>query len=120
MSQRRAGIFYLKVNGQIFDAKGSFTYNLGRPKREGILGSSGPTGYKEMPQIPFCEGELTDSLGLSLDALTKITDATVTIELAVGKVFLLKNAYWASEGNVQTEEGNIALRFEGSSAEEVK
>ena len=120
MSQRRAGIFYLKVDGKIYDAKGNFTYNLGKPKREAIVGADQIHGYKEMVTVPFIEGELTDSLGLSLDALNKITDSTVTISLANGKTVVLHHAWMASEMNVQTEEGNIAIRFEGLSADEVK
>lgn len=47
-------------------------------------------------------------------------NATVTLELANGKMIVLRNAWFASEGTVQTEEGTIALRFEGISAEEIQ
>jgi len=120
MSQRRAGILFLKVNGQIFDAKGNFTYNLGVPKREAIVGADQVHGYKEMPQAAFIEGELTDSRALDLVALCKIDDATATLELANGKIVVLRNAWYAGDGNVQTEEGNIVLRLEAKSGEEVK
>lgn len=120
MSQRRAGILFLKVNGNIFDAKGNFSYNLGREKRETIVGADKVHGYKTTVQPAFVEGEITDSATLDLQALVEMDDATVTLELANGKVIVLRNAWFASEGTVQTEEGNIAVRFEGLSAEEVR
>lgn len=120
MSQRRAGILFLKVNGAIYDAKGNFTYNIGLPKREAIVGADQVHGYKEMPQAAFIEGELTDSRALDLGALLKLDDATATLELANGKIIVLRNAWYAGDGNVQTEEGNITLRIEAKSGEEVK
>lgn len=120
MSQRRAGILSLKVDGANYDAKGNFTYNIGRPKREAIVGADRVHGYKEMPQVSFIEGELTDSAGLSLDALVKLQDATATLQLANGKVIVLRKAWYAADGNAQTEEGNIQLRLEAESGEEIR
>jgi hypothetical protein len=119
-NQRRGGIIQLQVNGEIQDAKGNYTYNLGRPKREAIVGSDTTHGYKETPQVAFIEGEVTDRGSLDLDKLVTMTDATVTLELANGKVVVLRDAWYAGEGTGNTEEGNIAVRFEGKSAEEIK
>ncbi len=121
MSQnRRGGVIFLKINGDIQDAKGSFTYNHGKPKREAIVGADRVHGYKETAQAPFIEGEITDSATLDVEALKDVDGATITLELANGKVFLLRDAWYANEGNVQTEEGNITVRFEGMSGEEIK
>jgi 23S rRNA U2552 (ribose-2'-O)-methylase RlmE/FtsJ len=119
MSQRRAGLIQVQVNGEVYDAKGSWSYNLGRPKREAIVGADTIHGYKEMPQVAFIEGEITDRGTLDLAALTAIEDATVTISLANGKVIVLRDAWFAGEGTVATEEANIAVRFEGASGEEI-
>lgn len=118
--QRRGGIIFLKVNGEINDAKGNFTYNLGKPKRDAIVGSDTVHGYKEVPQIAFIEGEITDRNGLDLEQLVTIENATVTLELANGKVISLRDAWYAGEGTGNTEEGNIGVRFEGVSGEEIK
>lgn len=120
MSQRKGGLISLKVNGELHFAKGNFTYNLGLPRKEAIVGADRVHGYKETPQIPFIEGEITDRQELSLEALQATTDATVTLELANGKVIVLRQAWYASEGTGNTEEGNIECRFEGMSAEEVR
>lgn len=120
MSQRRSGIIYLKVNGSIFDAKGNFTYNIGKPKREAIVGADAVHGFKETPQVSFIEGEITDSGTLDLEALVMMDDVTVTLELSNGKVIVLRNAWYAGDGTGQTQEANIQFRFEGKTGEEVR
>lgn len=120
MSQRRGGIIQVQVNGELYDAKGDFTYNIGRPKRDAIIGADVVHGFKETPQAPFIEGEITDRGTLDLDKLVTLKDATVTMELANGKVIVLRNAWYASEGTGNTGEGNIGFRFEAQSGEEIR
>lgn len=116
---RVGGIIAVKVNSQQLRAKGSFTYNLGRPVRAAVIGSDTVHGYMETPQTPFIEGEITHDSDLDLGALIDTNDATVTLELGNGKVIVLRNAWFAGEGTGNTEEGNVAVRFEGLGAEEV-
>ena len=116
---RRAGVLYVRIDGQQYDAKGDFTYRLGYPKREGMMGPDRVHGYKEMPQIPFIEGEITDARDLKLQELQNLTESTMTLELANGKSIVLRDAWYAADGDIGTEEGNIQVRFEGMSAEEI-
>ena len=116
---RLAGLLYLRVDGVQRNVKGSFTYNLGQPKREAIVGPDGVHGYKEMPQAPYIEGEITDQSDLALADLFNITDGTITLELANGKSVVQRNSWYAGDGNVGTEEANVQIRFEGLSSEEV-
>ena len=118
-TNRRAGTINLQVNGQVYDALGSFTYNLGRPKREMLVGPDRVHGYKELPQIPFIEGEIRDAGDLDMSAVQNMVDATVTLRLANGKTIMLREAAFCSEGNGDTEEGKFAVRWEGKNAEEV-
>lgn len=121
MSKNRVGgTIALKVDGDIYFAKGNFTYNLGRGKREAVVGADRVHGFKETPQVPFIEGEITDRGEMSLEALLAIDNSTITLELANGKVIVLREGWYASEGTGNTEEGNVACRFEGISCEEVK
>lgn len=113
MSQKRVGgIIFLKIDGNQQSAKGNFTYNLGAPMREAVVGADRVHGYKETPQVAFVEGEITDNADLDLQTLVQTDDATVTLELANGKVFVLSHAWYANEGTGNTEEGNIPVRFE--------
>jgi len=118
-TQRRAGLIQVQVNGEIFDAKGAWSYNLGRPLREAIIGADRVHGFRETPQVCFIEGEITDRGALNVAALAVIEDATVTLTLASGKVVVLREAWFAGDGTVSTEEANITVRFEGASAEEI-
>lgn len=117
---RTGGLIALKVDGEMYFAKGNFTYNLGKARREAVVGADRVHGFKETPQVPFIEGEITDRGEMSLDALVSIENATVTLELATGKVIVLREAWYASEGTGNTEEGNIGARFEGMDAEEIR
>lgn len=115
-----AGLLSLTANGERLKAKGSFTYNLGADKREGIVGADGVHGFKEMPQLPFIEGEITDDSELDLQGFLNFSDGTVTLHLRNGKVVELRDAWYAGEGNVETEESNVQVRYEGLSAREVR
>lgn len=114
------GILEFKVNGEIQNAKGNFKYNPGKLKREGIVGPDRVHGYKGLPQIPYIEGEITDRSDLDVESFMDIDEGTITLSLANGKVFVLKEAWYAADGDIETEEGNIQVRFEGMSAEEVR
>lgn len=118
-NQRKGGTIQLQVDGVLQEARGSFTYNLGRPKREALIGSDAVHGYTEKPQVAFIEGEITDRDSLDVAALAEMDNVTVTLQLANGKTVMLRNAWYAADGDVGTEEGNVQLRFEGKSAEEV-
>lgn len=116
---RRAGIIYLKIDGVLQEAKGEFTYNLGLPKREGIVGADAVHGFKETVQVPYIEGAITDRADLSLKTFQTLDGVTVTLELNNGKTITLRDAWYAGDGNVKTGEAEIAVRFEGKTAEEV-
>lgn len=117
-NNRLSGVLYVRIDGVQYNLQGNWTYNLGSPKREPKIGPNGVQGYKEMPQVAFAEGEITDAGDLDLAALQALEDSTVTLELANGKTVTIANAWYAADGNVGTDEANIQVRFEGLSAEE--
>jgi len=120
-SQRRAGTIFLKVDGRQYEAVGNFEYNLGTPKRETLMGSSGPQGYKETPQPAFIAGEIRDSKDLSIKDMAALDDVTATLQLANGKTIVLKQAYYVGEANANSDEGNVPFRLESSlPGEEIK
>ena len=113
------GIIRVRANGQVIRAKGDFTYNLGLPMREAIVGADGVHGYREVPRVAYIEGATTDRGDLDLAALQQLQGATIELELANGKTVVLSKAYFAGEGNASTGEGEVAVRFEGERAEEL-
>jgi len=112
ISNRRAGLITLQIDGEVYEAKGSFSYNLGQNTREAILGADGVHGYKETPQVSFIEGAVTDRADLDLAALVKSDDVTVTLKLNNGKVITMAGAWFAGDGTASTEEAEIPVRFE--------
>ena len=116
---RRAGIIYLRVDGEQYSAVGNFSYSLGAPKREGIAGADAVHGFMDRVQVPYIEGEITDSRDLDLEKLVHIEEATCTLELGNTKQIVLREAWYAADGTGQTERGNIQFRMEGMSAEEL-
>ncbi|WP_431282722.1 phage tail tube protein [Humitalea sp. 24SJ18S-53] len=116
----RAGTITFKVNGAQQDAKGVFTYNLGKPKLTAIVGADRVHGFSSAVQVPFIEGMITDSSDLDVASLLSLRDGTVTLDLANGKTIILRTASYAGEGNITTEQGEIAVRYEGLEAIEMK
>jgi hypothetical protein len=119
MSNRVGGIIELKINGTPMSASGSFTYGIGRNKKEAVVGADRVHGYKETPQVAFIEGEITDRRNLDLEALCDLVDATILLEVGNKKRIVLRQAWYAGDGTVSTEEGKIGVRFEGISADEI-
>lgn len=116
-SERVGGLIEILFDGKRIPAKGNFTYNIGQPLNTAIVGSDGTHGYMSKPQVPYLEGATTHDSSLDLTALLKVSDATITLTLPNKKIFILRNAWFAKEGEASTEEGEVSIRFEGLSAE---
>ncbi len=120
MAQNRiAGVAYVKYDGKQLPIRGKWQVGFNQIKREGIAGQDGVHGYKEMPQVPSLEGDVSTTDDLSVEDLVGITGATVTLEHANGKVYVLREAWTANAYDIDTEEGSIKVRFEGLSIDEV-
>jgi hypothetical protein len=110
----------LQINGNSYDAVGSFTINYGAPKRDELVGPDRVHGYKELPQVPYISGMIRDGSALDIpNDILNATNATLTLLLANGKTAMLEQAWYALEGDVDSEEGTLAIKFCGKSATEV-
>lgn len=118
-ANRIAGVAYIKVDGRQFAARGKWKSNILPTKREGIAGQDAVHGYKEMPRVPTIQGDVSYVEGFLVEDLPKISNATIELRLANGKVHILRNAWWSDESEVDTEEGSIPVKFEGLSGEEI-
>jgi hypothetical protein len=114
------GILSFEVNAVKYRAKGTWTYNLGEPVRTAIVGADGVHGFKEEPQVPFIEGAITDGRSMKILDLLRSEDITGTLHLRNGKVIVIRGAWSAGENTVDTEESEVAVRFEGMGAVEVR
>ena len=114
-----AGINGVTIDGVRYAVKGSVTYNLGKHRRESVVGLDGVHGTKKTPQVCFCEATFTDQADLDLEALLTMEGVEVVWSLFNGKTVVFHNADFAGEGTVNPEEGEIPCRFEAESAEEI-
>lgn len=116
---RIAGTLALIVNGETHNIAGDWEYNLGAPKRTGVVGPDRVHGYMEEPQVPFIQGKVRDRANLNVLAMLTIDDATVVLPIANGKTVVLRSAWQAGEGTIAANSAEIDTRFEGLSADEV-
>lgn len=114
-SQRIAGFCFFKIDGAQYPARGDFEYQPLDTSKEGVAGQDGVHGYKEMPVIPHIKGKVTDLGGISVQALQALTDSTVTLELANGKVVILRDAWVKGEIAVNSQDGSYEITLEGKS-----
>ncbi len=121
MAQRIGGIIQVQVDGTVLRAKGDFSYNIGGVKREAVVGTDGEVhGYKETTLVPFIEGAITDDGTVDIKALKGLTDGTITLKLANGKLVSQANSWYAADGTATTAEGEVEVRWEGKSSEEIQ
>lgn len=119
MGQRIAGIAYLRVDGNQYPLRGNFTVSPSPTERSGIAGQDYVHGYSELPRVPFIEGDVSLHPDLSVDSVQAVVNATVTAELANGKVYVLRNAWCKSALELNTHDGQMRVRFEGDSCDEI-
>ena len=113
---RISGTFYLKINNKLLHASGEFSFSQGIPKREAVLSSNSHVGYREEQTTAFVEGDLIDK-DINHTELFNTVDATITLELANGKTFVLSNAYCCGDTKASTDGKIAGIRFEGSKGE---
>jgi hypothetical protein len=119
MAQRIAGIAFLKVDGQMYPLRGNFTVSPSALERAGIAGQDYVHGYSELPRVPYIEGDVSLVAELSMDTVETTVNATVTAELANNKVYVLREAWCATALELNAREGQVRIRWQGISCDEV-
>jgi hypothetical protein len=110
---RRGGVLSISANGTLLEVVGAWTFKPGIEVREAIPGPNGPVGYKGNRAAPSWEGRASYNPNLDIEALQNLDDATVVGVLPNGRVATLRNAWFAGEGDLTTEDGTFAVKFEG-------
>ena len=114
-----AGVLVLRVDGKQYRARSEIKVSMATIEREAVIGQDGVHGYIEKPKVAFIEGKITDSADLAVETLLGMCNVTVTVELLNGKVYLLRNAWCQKADPLDTTDGSIEFRFEGSAAEKL-
>lgn len=108
------GRIAIKSNGKSFEAAGEFKYGGGVDKRVAVMSTNKVVGYTTEPTVPFIEGEIY-RLDNPIDDFSSIDNATITLELADGRSFVLYEAWTVNEKGLEigTKDGKLQIRFEG-------
>ena len=119
MSQRIAGVAWLKVDGGIYPLRGNLTVSPSSVERAGIAGQDYIHGFSELPKIPVISGDVSLDPALSMDVVEQVVNATVTAELANGKTYVLREAWCTAAFELNTREGQTRVTFQGVSCDEI-
>jgi Phage tail tube protein len=119
MAQRIAGTAFLKVDGSIYPLRGNLTVSPSSVERAMLAGQDYIHGYSELPRVPAISGDVSTVPELSLDTVEAVVDATVTAELANGKVYVLREACCTSAIDLNARDGMFRVAFQGVSCDEI-
>lgn len=119
--ERVGGTLEFSANGRVFNVVGTFTYHLGTPKAEIVVGPDRVHGYTELPMAPFIKGEGRDASNTDVkNDICLLRDATLVLKIANGKRIMFEEAVYTGSGEIETGEGKINLEFGAKSAEEIR
>ena len=113
MGKKIAGTAYVKANGQQIEVKGGAEVPLMDVKRETVMGSGRPAGYKETAIAPYAKLTALNLTAGDFKAITEADDLTITVEFANGRVYTLSDAWVEGEPSYKGEEGETDLEFSG-------
>lgn len=118
-SQRLAGVAYITVDGKTFMLAADLSYSPSSVSRTTLTGQDRVHGYSETPHAGSISATLRDAKGMTVADFNAMTNVTVVIELANGKMVVGRNMWTVDPQEVSTSEGTFAVKWEGHSVEEV-
>jgi hypothetical protein len=98
--------------------EGDVKYKVSTKKRETLTGYDGVHGYKETYIAGSISMTFRDSGGLTVSSFNSMTDVTVVLTLANGKVVTGKGMWTVEDQEVDTSEAKFDVKFEGPSVTE--
>jgi hypothetical protein len=111
------GRAFIAAAGKRLASKEGAEIDIGALERKGQVGDTGVLGYTETTTIPYVECTLHHNADMSLQEYADMVDVTVSFDTDSGRSFVLRNAWRA--GTVKMSKGEVKLRFEAMSCEEV-
>lgn len=111
------GRAFIHIGGMRLASKEGAKLDLGAMERTAEIGDAGVLGYKEKPTVPYVECTIAHDAGTRLDEFANMVDVNVMFDTDTGRSFVLNNAWRA--GKVEMTNGEVSLRFEGMSCQEV-
>lgn len=109
----------VRVDGDLLETDGSSTMELGGAKRSSVTGDYQASAFSESTEPAKCEVNLLMKAGLGLVALSRIDDATLTMETDVGRTYIMRGAYVAEVISFGSNDGKAKVVFMAGPAEEM-
>lgn len=119
MAIRVAGFATLYAKGKQVAVRGNFTISPSTFERTMLAGQDYVHGYQELPRVPYIEADLTTMPGFRLDELDTHTDVSVTAQPANKMQYVLHGAVTKGGYEINTRDGQVRVRWEGLSCEEI-
>lgn len=114
---QNTGRAFITVGGRRLKSKEGAKLGFGNLERTAELGDQGVLGYVEKPTVPYVECTIKHDSETSLRELSDMVDVSVSFDTDTRRSYVLRNAWCAKA--LEMDKGDIALRFEGMSCEEV-
>lgn len=111
------GRAFITVAGRRLASKEGAKLGYGNMERSAVMGDAGVLGYQEKPGVPYVECTIQHNADTSLQEFADMTDVTVSFDTDTKRSYVLRNAWCAKA--LEMDKGEVALRFEGMSCEEV-
>lgn len=112
--ERKAGVCYCKLDGEMLNLEGSISISPAQNVREAIVGSTGVIGYRETPRAPTVEVTAYPESRAMIQKLLESTNMTVTAEMANSQlVYVLSEAFVSGEPSFDGEAGTCTVTFTG-------
>jgi hypothetical protein len=107
------GTVYFKLNGLQYGLRGDLEVQPNTTENEWIANQDGSQVFTQKAVTPYISAKLSDTGGLSIQALAAINGVTMTAELINGKVYTLVGAAPWGEIKDDTTKGEVGAKFGG-------
>jgi hypothetical protein len=115
-----AGIAFFKINGLQYELRGELEIQPNVTENEWLANQDGTQVFTQKAVTPYMQLKVSDSDGLSLQALNAAQGVTVTAELINGKTYTLQQAAQWGETKLDTVKGEITFKIGGVACYELQ
>lgn len=112
-TNRLAGTAFISVAGVTYQLEGALMYSPVKVVRETLIGQDGVHGYKEMPAPSYIKASIRDAGGLKVADFNAMTNVTITLQLANGKVVTGRDMWTVEALEVDTADAKFEVRWDG-------
>lgn len=115
---RLVGQIKVKIDGVTYPTSGESSLEIGGPVRTPVSGDYDASSFTEKSEPSKAEVTLLYKQGIGIGALRDVDNATLTLELDSGSVWIVRNAYVAEVISF-SQDGKAKVVFQGPPAEEM-